>query len=66
MIKIIAVILSNLIKQGRTAIKLGVSNEVKNGLIRLISKVDDLFTLKILLDSVKTLLQGGKLNITKE
>ncbi len=66
MIKIIAVILSNLIKQGRTAIKLGVSNEVKNGLIRLISKVDDLFTFKILLDSVKTLLQGGKLNITKE
>ncbi len=66
MIKIIAVILTNLIKQGRTAIKLGVSNEVKNGLIRLISKVDDLFTLKILLDSVKTLLQGGKLNITKE
>jgi hypothetical protein len=65
-IKILAVLLENLTKQGKAAVKFGVESQLKNGLLLLISRVDELFTLQILLRTIKNLLLTTNLNITKE
>jgi hypothetical protein len=54
-IRILAVLLENLCRQGRTAGKLGVEGEVANGLLLLTSRVDELFTLRILIRAIRQL-----------
>ena len=61
-ITILAVLLENLVRQGSAVRKLMVEREVLDGLLLLTSRVDELFTLRILIKAIKQL----TLPLTKE
>jgi hypothetical protein len=52
---ILAVLLENLSRQGKAVVKLGVEEQLKKGLLLLTSRVDELFTLRILLKAIRQL-----------
>lgn len=66
LIKILAVLLENLARQGRTAVKLGVQDQMMSGLLLLTSRVDELFTLRILLRAIRQLTITAALPLTTD